>query len=316
MRKRKKQLLGILGLIAVFVMTAIAYALPTPDAYAESSVSDSVKVKVTIPESESRLSIISPKNGDVLTSQTNGNNLVDVKIDHQQVYKVKLNTTCRNEAGDVTANVNSESDTSNNPSGELDVTADLGKLSGVNYCRLTATGLDKNGNDAIQDIVEFTFRSVSVDIDDKTDENGNPITNIVISDDVVKVMVQVFDKQGNPIFVNKDGTDEPIWIPVDKFFPIGDGNLSLSLSLPMKEYGAPAGWYDLVVVGYDSKDAVVSMNVTEFYYGDETADVPNAGSIFKDLNISHADYIITGLVVFGLVSGFAIFLIIRNKRHN
>lgn len=45
-------------------------------------------------------------------------------------------------------------------------------------------------------------------------------------------------------------------------------------------------------------------------------EAPDTGlNLFKDLNISRADYIITGLVAFGLVTGFAIFLIVRrNKR--
>lgn len=45
-------------------------------------------------------------------------------------------------------------------------------------------------------------------------------------------------------------------------------------------------------------------------------EAPDTGlNLFKDLNISRADYIVTGLVAFGLVTGFAIFLIVRrNKR--
>ena len=45
-------------------------------------------------------------------------------------------------------------------------------------------------------------------------------------------------------------------------------------------------------------------------------EVPDTGSnLFKDLNISNADYIVTGLLAFGFVTAFAIFLIVRrNKR--
>lgn len=45
-------------------------------------------------------------------------------------------------------------------------------------------------------------------------------------------------------------------------------------------------------------------------------EAPDTGlNLFRDLNISRADYIVTGLVAFGLVTGFAIFLIVRrNKR--
>ncbi len=50
--------------------------------------------------------------------------------------------------------------------------------------------------------------------------------------------------------------------------------------------------------------------------GPDEPEAPDTGlNLFRDLNISRADYIITGLVAFGLVTGFAIFLIVRrNKR--
>lgn len=49
---------------------------------------------------------------------------------------------------------------------------------------------------------------------------------------------------------------------------------------------------------------------------DQKPEAPGTGlNLFKDLNISRADYIVTGLVAFGVVTGFAIFLIVRrNKR--
>lgn len=49
--------------------------------------------------------------------------------------------------------------------------------------------------------------------------------------------------------------------------------------------------------------------------GSDTPDVPGTGlNIFSDLNISQADYIITGLVAFGMVTIFAVFLMIRRSR--
>ena len=44
-------------------------------------------------------------------------------------------------------------------------------------------------------------------------------------------------------------------------------------------------------------------------------DAPNTGaSLFRELNISQADYIITGIVAFGLVTGFAVFLMLRRSK--
>lgn len=41
---------------------------------------------------------------------------------------------------------------------------------------------------------------------------------------------------------------------------------------------------------------------------------PDTGSLFRDLNISRADYILTGVIAFGLITGFAIFLMIRRSK--
>lgn len=46
-----------------------------------------------------------------------------------------------------------------------------------------------------------------------------------------------------------------------------------------------------------------------------TPETPDTGlNLFKDLNISRADYIITGLIAFGMVTAFAAFLMIRRSK--
>ena len=86
----------------------------------------------------------------------------------------------------------------------------------------------------------------------------------------------------------------------------------ITVELPMSDYDAPEGEYTGHVVTYDQNDDVLGQYTFTFYYK-PTPKLPNTGSVFANLNIARADYIITGLIFFGLVAGFAIYLIGRRS---
>ena len=90
----------------------------------------------------------------------------------------------------------------------------------------------------------------------------------------------------------------------------------LLIDLPFKEYGVPEGDYRAVVVTYDENDVILSIDTVPFTYKlrGNTPEVPNTGSMLENLNISRLDYLLTGLIAFGAVAGFAIYLICRKNR--
>ncbi len=306
MKQRKKQLLGVLGLVAVMVMTAVAYALPT---YAESA---DTTVQVTVNGPGRSITIMSPQDGETIAvNASDGHISLNAKVNQEQVRKIQYLMVCTNEAG-VESKAEAES-LITELSGSDEVTLTVPASAGNSDCTLKAHGFDDNGIEIASDQVSFSFRAMSVVFTGKYDEFGNPEVLLTMAGSVDHVVLQVHDKKGNPIFVSKDGTSEAIEITKDKFTVLDNGNLSYSLFLPMNKYDAPSGSYDLVSVAYNADGSISSMNVNDFYYDREAAGVPSAGSVMKDLNISRADFVLTSLVIFTAVSGFALYLIFRKR---
>lgn len=306
MKQRKKQLLGVLGLVAVMVMTAVAYALPT---HAESA-DTTVQVVVTGPGRS--VTIMSPQDGETIAvNSSDGHISLNAKVNQEHLRKLQYLMVCTNEAG-VESKAEAESEITE-LSGSDEVTLTVPASAGNSDCTLKVRGFDDSGVEAASDQVSFSFRAMSVVFTGKYDEFGNPEVLLMMASGVDHVVLQVHDKKGNPIFVSKDGKSEAIEITKDKFTVLDNGNLSYSLFLPMNKYQAPSGSYDLVSVAYGDDGSVSSMNVNGFYYDPEAAGVPSAGSIMKDLNISRADFILTGIVIFVAVSGFALYLIFRKR---
>lgn len=309
MKQRKKQLLGVLGLIAVMVMTAIAYALPT---YAISESTETT-VRLTVTGPGHSLSILSPSDGETIAINTKDGNInLTAKTSQEHLSKIKYLMVCMDESGkESRAEVES---TITEATGNDEATLVMPASVGNSDCTLNARGFDDKGAEVASDEVSFSFRAMSVVFTGKYDENGNPEVRLEMTGNVDHVMLQVHDKKGNPIFVGKDGSSEAIEVTKDMFTMLDNGNMSYTLYLPMSKYHAPTGSYDLVSVAYGNDGSVISMNVNDFYYDPGAAGVPSAGSIVKDLNISRSDFILTGIVMFAAISGFALFLIFRKRR--
>jgi hypothetical protein len=115
-----------------------------------------------------------------------------------------------------------------------------------------------------------------------------------------KVIITVYDENGNPV----DGMP-PIVVqpPVSK------------VEIPFDQYGIPEGEYTLVIQPFNSAGEAlfdtVTLNIN--YTGEEDIVVPSTadtGGLFKNLNISRADYLISGIGIF-LVVGIGGILFIR-----
>lgn len=106
-----------------------------------------------------------------------------------------------------------------------------------------------------------------------------------------------------PVLVNRDDIDPATGL--------------ITKVLPFAENEAANGKYTTVVVAYNAKGNIISMvNLdTEYtFINPDLPETPNTGFTIGDLNISKVDYLITGLIVFGVVAGFALYLVYRKSR--
>lgn len=118
--------------------------------------------------------------------------------------------------------------------------------------------------------------------------------------EVAKIIINVYDENGNL---------------VEGLSPITVTPPTTKVELPMAAYNLPTGTYTIKVAAYDAdNNELYKPYVFQFYY--ETVEVPNTGSVFKNLNISKEDYLVTGLLIFFIFGIVGFGIIARGNRKN
>lgn len=304
MKKTKKQLLGLAGLAAVGIMTAVAYGVPAPDA---SAAEKDTTVNVQVSEGTPSNTFAAPRDG----SET-ANGTVNVVTNYSQARRLDFYLTYKDESGatqrvDLTANSYAPTDNAGTYSFDLDV-APYGF--GEFELHTLVTGLDGVARET--DTVSFTYNAVVIDTDQGMDDNRDPIIGIEVSDSTERVVVTVFDKNGNPAFVDEHGNTVNIELNRSDIDPTTG---KILVTLPFEKYGSKAGTYTAVISAYDRDNKLLSMRTVLVEYSPITPDTPNTGMLsIGDLNISRFDYILTGLIAFGVATAFALVLIYRKSR--
>lgn len=316
MQKTRKQILGIAGLLAVGVMTAIACAMPAPNA---AAIGDSkVDVNVTIREGAPRVKLESPLND---SSSIDPN--TSVVYSFEDVVRVETHLIYTDDSGAVIDTI-IDSYTPTEKYGTRSFSTDLSSL-GYREYRIKTVGYSNAGTTR-EDTVSFNYRAIKADFDRGVTANNDPILSVESNADVEKVQVQVYDKDGKPLFV-KDGKEVPILLNRSSIDPTTG---KMTVALPFGEYGAADGEYTAVIVAYNKADDIISMVTLPVKYsrngtgtgdgstnpGQVTPETPNTGSTLFG-GLTRIDYIITALVAFVVAAGFAVFLVSRrNQRQN
>lgn len=125
------------------------------------------------------------------------------------------------------------------------------------------------------------------------------------------IVVPVPSDEFEPIYrteidVKKDGT------PVDTIELPGDG--SGRTRIPVEKWGT--GTYEVTVKYYDKDGNLIGISSTIIIYVDKipSAGSPDTGGLFKGLDISRADYLATGLLVFFVFAVVALGVLMRSRR--
>ena len=303
MQKTKKHFLGMVGLALVALLTLVAYGLPSPEASAAEEGNVDVQVVVGEPNMNNRIN--APRDGDIVVKPD-----LEISSSYSQASKIEYFLTYSNADGqEVRVPVGSFTPTEN--SGVNTFTVNLDGYGGFNNYRLTSVAYGNNGAQR-EDTVAFAYRAINVYYNGLND-NEDPQLKAEVNEKVDKIQIQVYDKDNNPVFVDENGVEHPIIVDKSAIDPETGEVL---IDLPFKEYGVPEGDYRAVVVTYDENDVILSIDTVPFTYKlrGNTPEVPNTGSMLENLNISRLDYLLTGLIAFGAVAGFAIYLICRKNR--
>ncbi len=351
MLRRKKQLLGAVGLALVAMMTAVAWAMPAPDAAAvgeTQSGSVGLTVRVQGEGRQPKVSIDSLDMDDIVVTKSfkvrisyalarDLNGLHVYLKDNGAVAEVGAVTGRVAQPGEIElpldgCNVTYSEDTQ---SCDIQYTldADLSPEQRVWSYTTRAEVFSPEGL-TTQDIVNFFYQSAHIVFNGEFAANGNPYVDVLLNPDVDKIQIQVFDKDGNKVFVN--GSDDvPLEFTREQLEAMGltaDGKVRVEL--PFDKFKIKDGAYTAGLVAYNADGEIIALSETKAKINyksqggstdpgkpdepdnPDKPEVPDTGNnLFRNLNISNVDYIITGLVAFGMVTAFAVILIIRrNKR--
>ena len=307
MKKTQKKILGFVGLLFVAAMTVFAAFLPGPGALATtSSVTDTIVVRVVA--TTPNVTITNPENGKVFVKSKQ-----TITYTYENVQTAVVTLEYRDKDGNVRIETLETIHSDGSPgsgSYDLDLYNDYGF--GDFIVKVVGTAPDGVSD---EDVVAFAFVPVTgeasqikntgkVKVDLDYDENN---------EDIEFIEINIYDEKGNlikplsPVKVNKP----------DK-----------SVTLPFDEHNLPSGKYtfEISAIGKDGKP-LQPPYITSLDYvapsddpdipvpGTGGGDSPNTGGLFSGLNISRADYLITGLIVFLLV-GICGIVIVGKKSEN
>lgn len=310
MRKTRKQLLGLAGLAAVAIMTAVACGMPAPDAAAEGDEgSGNMSLTVRVNEANTSLRINSPRN-----NSSTIDHVVKASVDFSETNKLEYYLTQKQADGsekrvDLPEHIPPQKNGTDNFDIDLDA---LGLTFGDIQFHAIAYG---DNNTVRDDTSAFQYSAIEANFEG-AEENRDPILGIKLNDKVDYVLVHIYDAKGNPLFVDENGDEVPIKLNRDEIDPTTGKILT---TLPFEKYDAESGDYRAVVVAYNDADQILSMvTAATAYLTPEDAvipEIPNTGSLrIGSLNITRLDYLLTGLIAFAVVASFAIVLVYRKNR--
>ena len=291
MNKTPKKILGLLGLAFVVAMTIFAAALPSPEASAisTSTMTDSIVVTVTPPPYVASVDFLDHRD-DVPYVDPRQN----INFNYNGVEQVMIELTHT----DVNGATNSHTvyNATVAPSGQTETLAlNLG-LFGYGRYELVLSGNGRYG--AAQSRIRFSYVPVTAKVaeDPQTGEIVATLDYDNNSTDIDHFRVEIYDENGNLA-----ATVDPVNKPTKR------------VVLPFDNL--PKGKYTVSVLAIDPTGGALYQSWDDvFTYSPMVMAVPNTGGLFMGLNISKADYLVTGLIIFAMIGGFGVWFISKHRK--
>ena len=306
MKKTKKIILGFSGLALVATMTIVAALLPNPSASAISTVTDTITVRVigNAPSAE----IANPTSGETFVSS---DQTININYENVATLDLVVKFTDRNgvEHEKILHNGDVAEETGSLSYNFTDLANELGF--GEYTIFVNGTGIDSAPIPG--DSIDFLFIPV-IATPEQDPNTGKTYLNLDYdpftesgTGKVSTLEINVYDKNGNlieslsPIIVNA---------PENK------------VEIPFSEQDLESGKYVLEIIAYgNDKNELYTPFATDVKYeakewsGEDVipdTNAPDTGGFLGSLNISKADYLITGAMIF-LIAGASAFVFILKK---
>lgn len=313
-----------MGLASVATMTIAAYNVPAPAAYANTTTS--VPLSVTVYGNDVSASIT----GNIQDGTETAVSPVSIPVifSHAGTLNYKVTAT----QNGVTTTVTEENDIDLSL---IDGVTDQGDGYAGTYIAtlnladyVTAAGF--NGSEKVSftievqafgrysgastpDYITFTYSQIAINPSDntlpdteegestvRTEENGDPIIIVETGQNVTRIHSVILNADGNVIFAQDNA-------PTD--------NLT-NVVLSFAEHNVKSGWYTIRAIGYDNAGSSLGSTDYRFYYAAPIGLPNTGGSIFAGLNIGKTDFLVSGLLVFGIAAIAGLYLMNRKSNKN
>lgn len=298
MKKTKKRVLGLLGLVLVIITTIFAAFLPGPEASAEggiTSVTDTISVRVvgSVPD----ILNVKPINGSVFIYPDQ-----DLSFDYENVeyLTITIHYTDKDDVEHIIPLLEKDDPESfvDHIPGSYSTPLDLlAEDYGYGEYRVEIVGIGFND---VKDFetVEFALYPVVGEANEADD--GKVYLDLQYdteNENINTIGINIYDENGNLVNV---------------LSPITVNAPDMRVELPFAENNLPTGNYRIEITAYNAEgEALYKPYITYYYY--EMIPVPNTGALFSNLNISRTDYLVTGLIIFFLAAILGIVFIVKGR---
>lgn len=295
MNRKKKKILGILGLLMVAGLTMSALAIQNTDVGAVSSIAEKIVVRVF--DSLPNINIKDPNNEQVVVGETH-----TVEYDWQNSIYADFTLS---KDGEVIATWHE--DYGEFTPGEHPYGTGSHEIILSEYGEYIVTAIS-TGSNSTTHADSITIYRLTTDIEkNRENEDRDPIFDITFDEKVDILEIYVYDENGEKIF------DDPIIVDVTDE-KTGAEKETIEFLLEMPE-GAEDGKYQIEVHGKDSTGFENSdPSSTYFNYISPTPDNPDTGFFTGELNIARSDFLITGLMIFFGSTVGALFVLFKKEK--
>lgn len=296
MKKTKKRILGLLGLILVAAMTTIAILLPEPNVSATdmSSATDVILVRVVgdVPD----VQITSPANEATFITPEQS-----LAFNYENVSDVTVEVDYTNKDDITTSYTIDNFDADYNPGDKTYNINLLGDNYGYGDYLIRVTGDGYNIESVAEDLVEFHFIPVYGEVEDEADDSI--YLNLYYdteNENISTIGINIYDEDGNL---------------VEKISSIVVQSPDTKVELPFSKNNLPTGNYSIEIIAYNgSGEELYLPYYADVYYEAELVPVPDTGMMFMGLSVSKADFLIAGVIIFMLVAIFGIVFVAKGRK--
>ena len=286
MKRHTKKTFGFFGLLLVMATTVFAMTLPSPEAIAAATTSDTIVVRVV--------------------GETTHVEFTDVTSGEELLAPVKTFPFIYDNAETVTITLEYTNVDGSTEDFVLD-TIDAGGIVGSGALNINLADAKygygeyvlkirgQHPNSMIsEDSIEFSFYPFAAKLEEgEQNDNADLDLNYDSSTGIKNFKISVKRKGGAAVSELPDMTVTPP---------------ETSVEIPFATNEAPAGEYVVSVTSEDNVGRTFTRNIDYEY---SATKVPNTGGLFSGLNIAKSDYLITGLIIFFLIGVGAIIFVAK-----